>query len=354
MSKAVDLHHFVPLLDGQGFAEPILPEHTIRSECTASAYELACSISGWQQIYHQLTPGAFAGALQELWLDGIQIYWEKSTHALSQSCIAWPKSFWFGVSPCDDISVDATCDRLLPQHIAIAAGGTEFELFIPNHFSMLGMVIREDLLLDSLVIALQDEELDSTFNRMSYCLVDELKKQKLRTLLLQILKLGSEHPERLTHPDVAKSLQHDIFDCLADLVLSHDVPREDSRLKRKYTHLVNLARDYILAHPYESVSILDLVNHLHVSRRTLQNCFLTTLGVTPLHYLKAIRLNAVRRELESEYSPYSMVQDIAMSWGFWHLSQFAADYKSFFGIKPSDSLARRGCITQQWQKQCHS
>ena len=32
------------------------------------------------------------------------------------------------------------------------------------------------------------------------------------------------------------------------------------------------------------------------------------------------------------------VQDIAASWGFWHLSQFATDYRKLFGVRPSDTL----------------
>jgi len=38
------------------------------------------------------------------------------------------------------------------------------------------------------------------------------------------------------------------------------------------------------------------------------------------------------------------LSDIAARWGFWHLSHFAADYKSMFGELPSETLnaARAG------------
>jgi AraC family ethanolamine operon transcriptional activator len=32
------------------------------------------------------------------------------------------------------------------------------------------------------------------------------------------------------------------------------------------------------------------------------------------------------------------IQDIASHWGFWHLSQFAQDYKHLFGELPSATL----------------
>jgi AraC family ethanolamine operon transcriptional activator len=32
------------------------------------------------------------------------------------------------------------------------------------------------------------------------------------------------------------------------------------------------------------------------------------------------------------------VQDVAAAWGFWHLSQFATDYRKLFGMRPSETL----------------
>jgi AraC family ethanolamine operon transcriptional activator len=32
------------------------------------------------------------------------------------------------------------------------------------------------------------------------------------------------------------------------------------------------------------------------------------------------------------------VQDVAAAWGFWHMSQFATDYRKLFGMRPSDTL----------------
>ena len=35
------------------------------------------------------------------------------------------------------------------------------------------------------------------------------------------------------------------------------------------------------------------------------------------------------------------IQDIASHWGFWHLGQFAQDYRHLFGELPSDTLHKR-------------
>ena len=91
----------------------------------------------------------------------------------------------------------------------------------------------------------------------------------------------------------------------------------------------------------EPVTVLELCNQLHVSRRTLQNAFHAILGIGPNAWLKRIRLNAVRRELISPWSQSTTVKDAAMQWGFWHLGQFATDYQQLFAEKPSLTLHQR-------------
>ena len=63
--------------------------------------------------------------------------------------------------------------------------------------------------------------------------------------------------------------------------------------------------------------------------------------MSPGAYLRALRLNAVRRELKSPAARSKTVQDAAAAWGFWHLSQFALDYRKLFGERPSQTLRTR-------------
>ncbi|CAG9232914.1 hypothetical protein BVI1335_880001 [Burkholderia vietnamiensis] len=38
------------------------------------------------------------------------------------------------------------------------------------------------------------------------------------------------------------------------------------------------------------------------------------------------------------------MQDVAAAWGFWHLSQFATDYRRMFGKRPSETLRDRAAM----------
>lgn len=119
---------------------------------------------------------------------------------------------------------------------------------------------------------------------------------------------------------------------------------------QSYRRLLSRAREYVLENMSEPVTVLDLCNQLHVSRRTLQNAFHAILGIGPNAWLKRIRLNAVRRELISPWSQSTTVKDAAMQWGFWHLGQFATDYQQLFAEKPSLTLHQR---MREWGEELH-
>jgi AraC-like DNA-binding protein len=54
-----------------------------------------------------------------------------------------------------------------------------------------------------------------------------------------------------------------------------------------------------------------------------------------------VRLNHVRRRLLSPEWKSRTISRIALDCGFWHLSQFAADYRRMFGETPSATRAAR-------------
>ncbi|MEO6964901.1 MAG: helix-turn-helix domain-containing protein, partial [Acidobacteriaceae bacterium] len=105
--------------------------------------------------------------------------------------------------------------------------------------------------------------------------------------------------------------------------------------------IVTQIRDYIIANRNQVITVPDLCRNFYISRRMLQYCFQEVVGMTPVAYLRALRLNGARRDLRDVASEYATVQDIAATWGFWHLSQFARDYQRLFGELPSASLRAR-------------
>jgi AraC family ethanolamine operon transcriptional activator len=93
-------------------------------------------------------------------------------------------------------------------------------------------------------------------------------------------------------------------------------------------------KKYIDHFASEPPSIFDLCSAAEVSERSLHYGFLQEFGMTPMAYTKSRRLGAVRKALRKSGGRIKIV-DIANRWGFWHMGQFAADYRKMFGELPS-------------------
>jgi AraC-like DNA-binding protein len=81
---------------------------------------------------------------------------------------------------------------------------------------------------------------------------------------------------------------------------------------------------------------------LRTSRRTLQDSFRQVADSTPVHYLRCVRLNAVRRQLMTTRAADLSIAQAAEDRGFNHLSHFAERYKTLFGELPSQTMRTDG------------
>jgi len=97
---------------------------------------------------------------------------------------------------------------------------------------------------------------------------------------------------------------------------------------------------YLRAHLHRPIYTEELCEALAVSATTLSIAFRATFGLSPHRFLKLRRLSMVRAALQSREGPPLLVKSVALSHGFWHLGQFAQDYRETFGETPSETLAR--------------
>ena len=97
---------------------------------------------------------------------------------------------------------------------------------------------------------------------------------------------------------------------------------------------------YMEEHADQALTPQQLARVGFVSVRTLHAAFQQQLGVSPMGYLRRIRLDRVRSELV-QCDPFeTRVTDVAMRWGFFHQSRFAQQYRERFGELPSLTLRR--------------
>jgi transcriptional regulator GlxA family with amidase domain len=89
------------------------------------------------------------------------------------------------------------------------------------------------------------------------------------------------------------------------------------------------------AHPF---TVTELARAAEVSVRALQNGFHRHVGVSPMAYLRQLRLARVHDELRRADPSRVTVADVAHRWGFTHLGRFAGAYRAKYGAAPSVTM----------------
>jgi AraC-like DNA-binding protein len=140
----------------------------------------------------------------------------------------------------------------------------------------------------------------------------------------------------LRHGGVAEALRLDdlllrqIVAVLAPALLAESVALEAAGTPCAIDELV----DWIHAHCHEPISLSELEQRSHYSRRNLQYAFKARFGCGPMHYLRRQRLWRARRLLAGATAPISLTS-VALGCGYLSLASFSRDFRRAFGIAPS-------------------
>ncbi len=125
--------------------------------------------------------------------------------------------------------------------------------------------------------------------------------------------------------------------------IASDVP--DGDLTNVIEHSGALPADLVRAlgwlrgHPSEPVELDLLAQVAGVRPRTLETHFKIFLGVTPLGWVRRMRLTRARQEFVRRGAD-ATVTSVALNSGFTQLGRFAAEYRMAFGELPSATVQR--------------
>jgi len=297
------------------------------------ADEHAQNLTNWQQQYDQVSSGEFYGSLIELPLNGLQVFKEHTSHTLRQKCNVWSDSIWFGLPENGHKVSRINGLEVKDEHLMCRPGDTEFELITPQDFNIFGIVMTHQAL--QKMAEIQEVTLNwLDLIEQGRLTVPRKTLYHIRYLLDRVLTLESNPPPNKVLTDMVMMSVLEVLKQKTD-----EVKVAPSFQRRKA--VVDRVKSYVENHPDAPVTITELCEVASVSRRTLQYSFTSVLGISPLQFIRISRLNGVRRALHNNiYLPMkerASIADIASQWGFWHLSQFAKDYKQLFGELPSDT-----------------
>ena len=157
-----------------------------------------------------------------------------------------------------------------------------------------------------------------------------------------LLTLLNEVTDRILDPGLPAAERAALDRRIATVVLS-----TFTRSRSDVEHRLRGAIRYVHEHAGEDITVADIAAGAELSERGLQDLFRRRLAVTPMRYLREVRLDRVHLELASRRggpvtSGVTTVGAVARRWRFGHLGRFAAAYRQRFGESPHETLRRVG------------
>lgn len=158
-----------------------------------------------------------------------------------------------------------------------------------------------------------------------------------RCLVVYLLECSAQGLDLARHRLVAAQIEQLVAATLLTLHThnySHAQPARQSVILPRHVRRV---QEYLQAHAQEPVRPEQLAALAGVSLRSLYTGFKDFCGVSPMQYLKNLRLDHAHADLMG-CAGKNNVAGVALRWGFAHLGRFSVDYKARFGESPSQTL----------------
>lgn len=312
--------------------------YSFLSRTTRDSDEHAESLKDWDQTYDQISPGNFEGRVVDMRFKGLQVFRETTNRSVSQNGSCWDGCFVVGIP----VSMKGsglfsrqvlTRDSMLTFH-----SGQDFSLTTPEEFDIVALAIRKETLFETMSVEGHDS-LPAVFpSGPTVMVADQSLIAELRNCLLAIFDPANFEPSLLRYPQVQRAMSSAIIGHLTEVLQASNRAPLPTRSFAGRCQVVREATDYAMSHTSEPITVADLCEKLNISRRMLNYCFQDALDLNPVHYLRSLRLNGVRRELRDPDGGGQQIRDIAAKWGFWHMPRFAAEYRALFGELPSETI----------------
>jgi AraC-like DNA-binding protein len=302
--------------------------------------EAAEEIQGFGLDWLQLDRGPMSFRFQQLGSARTLFTRLSVTRKVHQRCVCPDRTWTFAVIGRTAPNLEWNLEQCTKEHILLFPRNEEYQILShPGNYGDTISIAEASLRSAAEQLGLPDpaEELPKgqAFLQVGLSQTEGIRKK------LSILH--SIAPARLSDASASTACSYFEDDLIAELLAIVFASSENSQCvpaRWKRNRALHRALEFIEDHAGAPPTIADVCRAAGSSWRTLNYAFQERFGVTPKQYLQARRLRGVRKQLRSPEAPVS-VSDAAARWGFWHMGKFAAEYRSFFGERPSDTLRRR-------------
>lgn len=144
----------------------------------------------------------------------------------------------------------------------------------------------------------------------------------------------------LSQPLVASPFVHSL---MYALLFAADHPYREllgSQAKFVAPQAIRPAVEIMEAEPHLPLTVACLAGRCHMSSRSLQQGFVRHMGMSPMTYLRQVRLRRAHQELLASDPSVETVASIAKRWGYTNPGRFAAAHAARYGETPAVTLSR--------------
>ncbi len=168
-------------------------------------------------------------------------------------------------------------------------------------------------------------------------IIQKPEMDNLQDTFDKYLQSAEEDPALIHVENFQICLEEELLSALISALFSTQ-SRDNDILLAKNSTLWEILENHIEMNKHRAIRVSELSKIAEISERSLYRLFHERFGITPKAYLNKLRLNGARLELIQSSIKDIKIMHIANNWGFWHMGQFAADYKDLFGELPSETL----------------
>ncbi len=289
----------------------------------------ASDIKGWDVDFKQLSKDPFSSQLQQTVIGDLLITHACFSTRLEQRGRA-PADMWT-FALLDFASPDIIWrGQGFSQHIAVYAPGSEIDAYSPPGFKVFTFSIPEEVIDRWLQLyKLSKQKSLPATGKLLPIEVNELRQIQISAH--RILTAAET-------PQVKEAEEIFLTQLLSTLWTDDPYPENDTgpHNYQKFKKLIQ----YVDENLGNGILLSDLCRVGDMSPRTVQRNFRHFIDDTPKKYIRSRRLNNVRKELIEKSKGSGYISDIANKWGFWHIGQFASDYRQLFGELPSETMRK--------------
>jgi AraC family ethanolamine operon transcriptional activator len=298
--------------------------------------EFSSILSGYDLNIHQIDRGSFSAVLQQIQSGAIFVNRFTTTRRLEVFGNPPPGVLTFGIPTEDCLPFFWRGKSSDGNSIQIYKKTTELEMYTHPFFEAIDISMSEEKFV-WLTEQYGYPELIKTINRQEMIACGAAMLRPLRRILKNLCHSISQRPETLQSPIVQNIIQHEVpYFLIHTLVTDKMKEVKASKISR---HLaLKTVVNYLHETPNDKISLSEICTENDINVRTMQRAFQEHYGVTPKQYTQALRFNNVYKTLYKKDATKTQVSSIASQHGFWHMGQFAKDYKRHFGVLPSETL----------------